>query len=60
MFSEIQFEGIFEVEFMVDADGKLCFLEINFRNSTWILASMKAGIPLPINLDEQDARSQDS
>lgn len=44
----------------MDADGKLWFLEINFRNSTWSLASMKAGIPLPINLDEQDARWQDS
>lgn len=60
MFSEIQFEGIFEVEFMVDADGKLCFLEINFRNSTWSLASMNVSIPLPINLDEQDAGWQDS
>lgn len=60
MFSEIGFEGIFEVEFMGDADGKLWFLEINFRNSTWSLASMKAGMPLPINLDERDTRWRDS
>lgn len=35
----------------MDADGKLWFLDINFRNSTWSLTSMKAGMPLPINLD---------
>lgn len=37
----------------MDADGKLWFLDINFRNSTWSLNSMKAGMPLPINLDER-------
>ena len=48
MFAEIGFEGIFEVEFMEDADGKLWFLEINFRNSTWSWAPTKVGMPLPI------------
>lgn len=44
----------------MDADGKLWFLDINFRNSTWSLTSMKAGMSLPINLDERDTRWQDS
>lgn len=48
MFKEIQFEGIFEVEFLVDQDNQLYFLEINFRNSTWSYASTIAGMPLPI------------
>lgn len=48
MFEEIQFEGIFEVEFLIDEDDKLYFLEINFRNSTWSYASTVAGMPLPI------------
>lgn len=33
MLAEIGFEGIFEFEFMVGEDGKLYFLEINFRNT---------------------------
>lgn len=48
MLEEIGFEGIFEVEFMEDAEGRLWFLEINFRNSTWSWASTKLGMPLPI------------
>lgn len=48
MFSEIGFEGIFEVEFLVDKDDQLYFLEINFRNSTWSYASTIAGMPLPV------------
>lgn len=48
MFKEIQFEGIFEVEFLVDKDDQLYFLEINFRNSTWSYASTVAGMPLPV------------
>ena len=48
MFKEIQFEGIFEVEFLIDQDDQLYFLEINFRNSTWSYASTIAGMPLPI------------
>lgn len=48
MFNEIGFEGIFEVEFLVDKEGRLYFLEINFRNSTWSYASTIAGMPLPI------------
>lgn len=48
MLAEVQFEGIFEVEFLVDQDDKLYFLEVNFRNSTWSYASTVAGMPLPI------------
>lgn len=48
MFEDIGFEGIFEVEFLVDQDEKLYFLEINFRNSTWSYASTVAGMDLPL------------
>lgn len=48
MFKEIGFEGIFEVEFLIDQDGTYYFGEINFRNSTWSYASTKAGMPLPV------------
>lgn len=47
MFAEIGFEGIFSVEFLIDQDDKLYFLEINFRNSTWSYAATKAGMNLP-------------
>lgn len=48
MMEEIGFEGIFEIEFLIDQDDKLYFLEINFRNATWSYASTKAGMPLPV------------
>lgn len=48
MFREIGFEGIFEVEFLIDQDETYYFSEINFRNSTWSYAATKAGMPLPI------------
>lgn len=48
MIREIGFEGIMEVEFLIDQDGKLYFGEINFRNSTWSYAATCAGMPLPI------------
>lgn len=48
MFAEIGFEGVFEVEFLIDQDGTYYFGEINFRNSTWSYASTKAGMPLPV------------
>lgn len=46
MMSEIGFEGIFDVEFLVAEDDTLWFLEINFRNTTWSYASACAGMPL--------------
>lgn len=48
MLAEVGFEGIFEIEFLVDQDDSLYFLEINFRNSTWSYASTVAGMPLPV------------
>lgn len=48
IFKEIGYDGIFEVEFMVDAKEKLWFLEINFRSSTWNYAATKLGMNLPI------------
>lgn len=43
---DIQFEGIFSVEFLMDQNDNLYFLEINFRNSTWSYASTKLGMNL--------------
>lgn len=48
MFAEIGFEGVYEVEFLIDQDGTFYFGEINFRNSTWSYAATKAGMPLPV------------
>lgn len=48
MLSEIGFEGIFSIEFLIDQDGTYYFGEINFRNSTWSYASTVAGMPLPV------------
>ena len=47
MLAEIGFEGIFEIEFLVDKDDNAYFLEINFRNATWSYESKRAGMPLP-------------
>lgn len=45
MLEEIGFEGIFEFEFMVGKDGKLYFLEINFRNTVNGYATNVMGMP---------------
>lgn len=47
MLEEIGFEGMWEIEFLVDNEDNLYFLEINFRHSTWGYASCVAGSPLP-------------
>lgn len=47
MLAEIGFEGIFEIEFLVDKNDNAYFLEINFRNATWSYAATRAGMPLP-------------
>lgn len=47
MFKEIGFEGIFEVEFLIDKDGTPYFMEINFRASAWNPTCFHAGMPLP-------------
>lgn len=46
LFSEIGFEGIFEVEFLIDKDDTYYFLEANFRASAWNYSSTVAGMPL--------------
>lgn len=46
MFEEIGFEGIFEVEFLIDKDGTFYFMEINFRASAWNPTCKFAGMPL--------------
>lgn len=47
LLTHIGFEGIFEIEFLVDADGSLYFSEINFRNSTWSYIGAVLGMPIP-------------
>ena len=46
MFEEIGYEGIFEVEFLIDKDGIFYFLETNFRASAWNPTGKFAGMPL--------------
>lgn len=46
MFEEIGFEGIFEVEFLIDKDGTFYFMETNFRASAWNPTGKFAGMPL--------------
>lgn len=48
IFENIKFEGICEVEFLVDKNDELYFLEVNLRNSTWGYSSTVAGMNLPI------------
>lgn len=47
LFKETGYNGIFEMEFLVDKNGKTYFLEINFRSSAWLYAFNKAGVNLP-------------
>lgn len=46
LFQEIGFDGIFEVEFLIDKDDTYYFLEANFRASAWNYSSTVAGMPL--------------
>lgn len=48
MLSEIGFEGIFSIEFLIDRDDNYFFTEINFRNSPWNYADALLGMPLPV------------
>lgn len=41
------YSGIFEAEFLIDKNGNLYFLEVNFRNSTWSYAYTYGGLNLP-------------
>lgn len=46
LFEEIGFEGIFEVEFLIDRDDTYYFLEANFRASAWNYSSAVVDMPL--------------
>lgn len=45
---ELNYEGIFDIEFLEDQEGKMYFCEINLRNSGWSYASSAVGMPLPL------------
>ncbi len=47
MLKEIGFEGLFEIEFLIDQDDTIYFTEINFRNSPWSYPSSFLGKPTP-------------
>jgi len=47
LFEKIGYNGIFEMEFLIDKNGKTYFLEINFRSSAWIYAFNKCGVNFP-------------
>lgn len=46
MLHKVGFSGIFSVEFLIDQNDELYFLEINFRNSTWSYAFTYGGVNL--------------
>ena len=45
---KVGFTGIFSVEFLIDKDDNLYFLEVNFRNSTWSYAYTYGGYNMPV------------
>lgn len=47
LFERTKFNGIFELEFLIDKEGHAYFLEINFRGSAWLYAFNKCGVNLP-------------
>lgn len=47
LFKELKYEGLFEVEFLVDKDGTSYFLEVNLRASCFAYAATAAGMPMP-------------
>lgn len=46
LMKEIGYEGIFDIEFLTDANGDIFFMEINFRACAFNYASTVAGMPL--------------
>lgn len=48
LIDDIGYEGIFDADFLVDENGQLYFLEINFRNSAFSYAATKLGINIPL------------
>lgn len=47
LIADINYEGIFCIEFLIGKDDKLYFLEVNLRNSGWSYASTCAGMNMP-------------
>ena len=47
LFSDIGYEGVFEVEFLIDKNNALWFLEINFRASAFNYTGTVAGMNIP-------------
>lgn len=65
LMAKTQYNGIFSIDFLIGKDGKIYFLEINFRNSAWSYPSTCAGVNLPViwaksvlsnNLDVENVR----
>lgn len=48
LINDIGFEGMYDVEFLIDKDGTYYFSEINFRNSIWNYIATFVGMPYPI------------
>ncbi len=48
VFSDIGFDGIFSVEFLIGQDDQLYFSEINFRVSSWCWVSTMFDMNLPV------------
>ena len=46
MFLDIHYSGVFEIEFLVDQNDQLYFLEINFRHTLWNHTFTDMGINL--------------
>lgn len=46
--TKIGYNGVCEIEFLIDKNDKLWFLEVNFRNSTWSNAIKYGGVNLPV------------
>ena len=48
LMQDIGYEGLFDVEFIVDKDGTMNFTEINFRNSIWDYIGTFDGLSYPL------------
>lgn len=48
LIEDIGFEGMYDVEFLVDKNGIYYFSEINFRNSIWNYIATFVGMPYPV------------
>lgn len=48
LMKETRYSGIFSIDLLIEKDGKIYFLEVNFRNSAWSYPSTCAGVNLPV------------